>query len=307
MDLNDFFFVLGWPLAMSVVMVAMLSYLGFHVLERGVIFVDLALAQISALGVAVAVLVGIPLEVESGIPWGSYAMSMGFTVFGAMFFSLTRFKNLKIPHEAFIGIAFGIAAGATQLVRSLASLIGRGNPEDLEQLDYLFEGRLQYVFRWQEVATVAVIYAGVGIVHYFLRDRFFTITLRLKDAYTRGWNIKLWDFWFYVLFGLVISIAVRVIGVLLVFTYLVVTAIIGALFVKKTSTRLLVSFSVGVLLSVVGMVASFVIQPVQGENLPTVPTLICVFGLGLLLAGSLRWVWSQALAKTETRDGSNGS
>src|SRR5215467_2816290 len=103
------------PFVASLVYAGILSYLGVHVVERGVIFVDIALAQLAALGAAVAVLFGLDLHDQ-----GTYLVSLLFTIFGAIVFSTVKSRTGKIPQEAIIGITYAVASAAAILAMSKA-------------------------------------------------------------------------------------------------------------------------------------------------------------------------------------------
>ena len=181
------------PLTACLVIVALHAYLGLHVLARGVIFVDLALAQMAALGGTVAILTGVDHESPVTLVW-----SLGFTTFGALLFSLTRTsKHGRVPQEAIIGIVYVVAA-------ALAILVADRVPHGGEAIKEILVGNLLWV-TWPTILTLAGIYAVIGAIQFFLRHRFLTISLSPEEAENKGWNIKAWDFAFYLLFGVVIT------------------------------------------------------------------------------------------------------
>jgi zinc/manganese transport system permease protein len=252
------------PTAECLVLVGIHSYLGIHVIRRGVIFIDLALAQIAALGTTVGLLLGLMPDTTA-----SFVFSVIFTFLGAAVFAASRFKREKIPQEAIIGIVYALAAAVAILVMDRA-------PSGAEHLKEILVGRIVWV-RWSEVISAAVAYAIVGGVHFFLRDRFMLISLDPQEAYRRGMNVRLWDFIFYLTFGFVISYSVSVAGVLLVFIFLVVPAVTAILITDRLLYQLLIGWAMGTVVTVGGMVLSYFL------NLPGGPTIVAFYGVMLLV------------------------
>ena len=259
------------PFVACMILVAMLSYLGVHVIAREVIFVDLSLAQMAALGSTTALLSGASPEDPRGL-----AFALAFTLVGAAIFALTRTKraNQRVPHEAIIGVVYVVASAAAMLVADKA-------PKGEEAIKDVLVGSLLWV-TWPTIAKLAVVYAVVGIYHWLLRNRFLTISLHEEKAESAGWKVRWWDSLFYASFGVVITLAVPIAGVLLVFTFLVVPAVIAFLFTRRTSMLLAVSWISSALASAAGLALSFQF------DLPTGPLIVCVFGMLLLLAGLAR-------------------
>ncbi len=254
------------PFAACLILVGIHGYLGLHVLLRQVIFVDLALAQIAALGTVVALILGH----EPGSP-ASFAYSLGAAVIGALVFSITRTRNhdSKVPQEAIIGITYVIASATAILVADRA-------PEGAEHIKELLAGTILWV-TWPAVVKVLVIYLGVGLFHYIFRKRFITITEDPDRAYALGWKVWFWDFLFYLSFGVIITLAVEVAGVLMVFSYLVAPAIIALGSSDRWGPRIGIAWAVGFLASAVGMIASYQV------DFPSGPAVVCSLGLFLLL------------------------
>ena len=198
------------PLAACMVIVAIHSYLGLHIIAREVIFVDLSLAQMAALGSTVAILAG--SAPGSTI---SYAYALGFTTLGAALFALTRTKEKgRVPQEAIIGIVYVVASAAAILVADRV-------PGGGEAIKDILVGSLLWV-TWPAILKMAAVYAVLGVFHFVLRKRFLTISFEPETALANGWRIRWWDFWFYLSFGVVITFSVPIAGVLLVFSFLVV-------------------------------------------------------------------------------------
>lgn len=252
------------PFLASLILTGIHAYLGVHVVERGVIFVDLALAQIAALGATIAILAG--MNVHGG---GSYWVSLAFTFLGAAIFAVARTRKGHIPQEAFIGIAYAVASGAAILAMSKAT----GETEHLK--DMLVGNILAVSYR--EVARTAALYGAIGLFHYIFRKKFLLISTDPEEAERQGINIKLWDFLFYASFGFVVTSSVAIAGVLLVFCYLVVPSVGAMLFSDHIGTRLAIGWTMGTVVSALGVYLSVIM------DLPTGATIVCTFGLILVL------------------------
>jgi zinc/manganese transport system permease protein len=254
----------------SLILTGIHAYLGVHVVERGVIFVDLSLAQIAALGTTVAYLMGFDLHST-----GSYLVSLGFTFLGAAVFAVSRVhRKTRIPQEAVIGIAYAVAAAISILVMSKAT-------QETEHLKEMLVGNILAV-SWKEIARTGVLYALVGVFHYFLRHRFLVISMRPAEADSQGWNVRWWDFLFYVSFGFVVTSSVQIAGVLLVFCFLIVPSVTAMLFAERLGPRLAIGWSMGALVSALGVYLSFVL------DLPTGATIVATFGGVLAVLAALR-------------------
>src|SRR2546422_6627199 len=203
----------------SLILTGIHAYLGVHVVERGVIFVDLALAQIAALGATIAILVGMDPHGR-----GSYWISLGFTFLGAAIFAAARTRRGHIPQEAFIGITYAVASAAAILAMSKAT-------SETEHLKDMLVGNILAV-SWGEVGKTAALYGIIGLFHYIFRKKFLAISMSHEKAEEMGINVRLWDFLFYASFGFVVTSSVAIAGVLLVFCYLIVPS------VDRKSTRL---------------------------------------------------------------------
>ena len=236
------------------------TYLGIHVIRRGVIFVDIALAQIAALGMTVAFLLGYPLESQS-----AYFFGLGFTGLGAIFFAY--FRDDKIPQEAIIGVSFALSS-------ALAILLANFIPHGAEHLKYILAGNILWV-SWAQILKTATIYAILGLIHYVVRDKLLLVSSDPAEAERRGFKIWLWDLFFYLTFGLVITSSVQIGGILLVFSFLIVPALCSMLFFDQLQRRILLGWILGILTSLAGLAASY------RWDLPTGPAIVAVFG-GLL-------------------------
>ncbi|GJQ20923.1 MAG: hypothetical protein HBSIN02_12780 [Bacteroidia bacterium] len=262
-----------WPLAACLVLTGIHVYLGVHVIARKVIFVDLALAQIAALGTVIGVLLGYEVGTDDS---ALYLYSLAFTIFGAFIFSVTKMKGEKVPHEAIIGIVYAVTFAATILVISKSAL----GPQEL---DHILKGELLWV-RGGTVLKTAGIYFVVGLFHFLFRRQFITISFDSALAERQGMNVRLWDFLFYMSFGFVITSSVAIAGVFLVFSYLVIPAVGAMLLSDKLSTRLAIGWVGGAVCSFVGVKLSW------DTGLPTSPLVVCVLAGALLLAGLVRFL-----------------
>ena len=261
------------PFVACLVLVAMLAYLGLHVIAREVIFVDLSLAQMAALGSLSALL----FHVDPDSP-KTYIFALIATAFGAFVFALTRTSGRtgRVPQEAFIGIVYVVASAAAVLVANKV-------PGGGEAVEKTLVGSLLWV-TWPQIAKLAAVYAGLGVFQFVFRHRFLTISFHAEEAERSGWKIRWWDFLFYLSFGVVITLAVPIAGVLMVFSFLVVPAVIANLFTGDKRRMAVISWGTGALASLLGLWLSYT------KDLPTGPLIVCVYGALLLVAVAIRAV-----------------
>jgi zinc/manganese transport system permease protein len=257
---------LAVPFVAGLILTGIHAYLGLHVVERGVIFVDLSLAQIAALGTTMAYLAGHDLHDPV-----TYFWSLGFTIAGAAIFAITRTheEHTRIPQEAIIGIVYAVSAAAAILAMSKA-------PEGTEHLKDMLVGNILTV-SWETVLETAGLYALVGIFHWVFRKKFLAISLGQNIP-----NVRWWDFLFYTSFGFVVTSSVVIAGVLLVFSYLIVPSVAAMLFARRVGTRLAFGWIVGAVVSAAGVFLSF------HFDLPTGATIVCTFGAALALLALAR-------------------
>ncbi|MDX1674067.1 MAG: metal ABC transporter permease [Longimicrobiales bacterium] len=269
------------PLAVGLIIVAMNAYFGLHIIRRGVIFVDLAFAQIAALGSTVGLLVG----VHTGEPM-SWVLTFAFTVLGAAIFAFTRMEDSIVPQEAIIGIAYVVASALVILLTSFTA-------EGAEHVKETLTGSLIWT-TWPTVGVVAVAYVVIGAFHWVTRDRMRTITFFPENA-TR---LRLWDFIFYLSFGVAITFSVTIAGVLLIFSTLVIPATIAFLFTARFNRALLIAWLTGAAALGAGVWGSV------AWDVTTGPLLVVTFGVALLIAFALRPVFGGAdLAELERDPG----
>ncbi|HTL03622.1 MAG TPA: metal ABC transporter permease [Vicinamibacterales bacterium] len=263
---------LYWPIIASLVIAGIHAYLGLHVVERGVIFVDLSLAQIASLGATLALLV----PAFGGDPHSPavYWMSLGFTFIGAAIFSMIKGHKARIPQEAIIGISYAVASAAVIVAMSKST----GESEHLKDM---LVGNILSVAP-SEVISTAGMYVVIGIFHYVYRKRFLLISTNPEGAAAQGISIRFWDFLFYASFGVVVTRSVAIAGVLLVFCYLIVPSVAAMLFAERIGPRLAIGWIMGVVVSMLGMYFSVEF------DLPTGATIVCTFGAVLILMALAR-------------------
>jgi len=259
--------LLAAPLVACLILTGIHCYLGIHVLMRQVIFVDLALAQIAGMGMAFGVLIGVTPATPEG-----YLIAVSFTFVGAAVFALGRFRDGRVPQEAIIGIVYAVSSSIAILVLSKTA-IGR------DEIETMLVGRLLFV-GWKEVAATAAIYTAVGVIHVIFRAKFFAISHQGADA-GAGLAVKLWDFLFYVTFGMVVTSSVKMAGVLLVFCFLIVPAACAMMFFKDVRARLLAGWSIGLIGSAAGLTASAL------WDLPTGAAIVGAFGAIFLICAAI--------------------
>jgi zinc/manganese transport system permease protein len=256
-------------MAASLIIAGIHAYLGLHVVERGVIFVDLSLAQIASLGAAIAVWRGHD-------PHGAaiYWMSLLFTLIGALVFAMIKGHHAKIPQEAIIGITYAVASAAVIITISQST-------GEAEHLRDMLVGNILSV-QWREVWLTGAIYVALGLFHYVFRRRFLEISMDPAGATARGVSVRFWDFLFYASFGLVVTRSVAIAGVLLVFCFLIVPSVGAMLWASRVGSRLAIGWSMGAIVSILGMYFSVVF------DIPTGATIVCTFGLVLIVMALAR-------------------
>jgi len=267
--MNDFILIMWKPFLACLILTGIHVYLGIHVIERKVIFVDLALAQIAALGTTCAILLG--HDLHSGV---TYWLSLSATVLGAIVFSLTRTRHEKIPQEAIIGIVYAMAAASAVLILSRSA-------EGDEHIRSMLVGNVLLV-SMPEIIKILVLYSLLGLFHWYFRRTFLLISTKPNLAFQRGMNVKFWDLIFYLTFGIVVTSSVQIAGVLLVFSFLIVPAAAAILFSTRLSTRLWLGWTIGTLVSFLGITLSYFL------DFPTGATIICVFGAMLVVLAIIK-------------------
>ena len=263
---------LAAPFVASLILTGIHAYLGLHVVERGVIFVDLSLAQIAALGATIALL----LPMSGGDPHAPqvYWVSLLFTFIGALIFAMVRVREGRVPQEAIIGICYAVASAGAILAMSKAT-------SEAEHLRDMLVGNILAV-SWDEVGKTALLYGCVGVFHYVFRRQFLAISRSHGHPESTGLNYRFWDFLFYASFGFVVTSSVSIAGVLLVFCYLIVPSVAAMLYAQNIGSRLAIGWTMGTVVSALGVWLSLKL------DLPTGATIVCTFGLVLVLMAAVR-------------------
>ena len=243
------------PFLVAVCLVGIHAYFGIEVLRRKVIFVDLALAQIAALGATAAFMLGHPAQSIA-----TYGYSLGFTLLAAVLLAFTRRWATRVPQEALIGVIYVVAAAAAILLIDQA-------PQGAEHLKQVLTGNI-LTSGWSDLTAIVPLYLAIGFVHWMLRARL------------TGDSIA-WDFVFYATFGVVVTSSVAIAGVLLVFSFLIIPAAIGVMFADTLGRQLAIGWVAGIATSAAALAASFVF------DLPTGAAMVCAFGVSLAVAGLL--------------------
>jgi zinc/manganese transport system permease protein len=272
-----------WALAACLVLAGIHAYLGFHIIKRGVIFVDLSLAQMAALGLAVAILLNL-----HEYPLANYLFPVGMTVVGAIVFAWLRHLEHRVPLEAFIGIVFATA-------QALVLLILEHSPSGTEHLKETLVGTIFTVSPFTVIKT-AIIYFIVGVLHFVMRKPLFQITNNPDAARAQGRNLFLWDVLFYTSFGVVVTSSVGIAGVLLVFGLLVIPAVAGVLASDRTGVRLAVGWSFAFFCSVIGLLTAFSLDT------PAAPTILTTMAALLFVHGLIMTAWKR-FARPQTTNG----
>ena len=207
----------------------------------------------------------------------AYWVSLGFTFLGAFVFANVRGKHSRIPQEAIIGICYAVASAATILAMSKAT-------GETEHLKDMLVGNLLFV-SWHDVWKTALLYGAVGLFHYRFRKNFLAISMNHDMERVNGMSVRFWDLLFYGSFGFVVTSSVAIAGVLLVFCYLIVPSVAGMLFAKTIGKRLAIAWSMGTLVSALGIFLSVKL------DLPTGATIVCTFGIVLAVLGCVKAVF----------------
>jgi zinc/manganese transport system permease protein len=263
---------LAAPFVASLILTGIHAYLGVHVVERGVIFVDLSLAQIAALGGTIALL--LPITGGDAHAPSVYWVSLAFTFIGAFVFSTIRSRRARIPQEAIIGICYAVASAASIRAMSKAT-------SESEHLKDMLVGNILAV-SWPEVFQTALLYGAVGAFHFIFRHKFLAISMDPRKAEAAGIPVKFWDLLFYASFGFVVTSSVSIAGVLLVFCYLIVPSVAAMLYADSVGKRLAIGWSMGTIVSALGVYLSLLL------DLPTGATIVCTFGLVLVLMAAVK-------------------
>jgi zinc/manganese transport system permease protein len=284
----DFMFA---PLVASLLLIFILVYFGIHVIEREIIFIDIALAQIAALGSAVSLVLNTPGIGHQHIGHEHDSrtfLAYVFCLAAAWIFTMFKNKQIKIPLEAFIGIAYAVATTSAVII------LDKGAGSDVHIHDML-AGAILWI-SWHQVFRLFLIVLVVGVFHYLFRHKFKSLTLDYKGNGTNTSNPRLWDFLFYFTFGIVIVEAVSTGGILTVFAFLIIPSSISALFAKNWTRRIMAGMLTGGIATILGLYLSWVM------DVPCSPTIILFLALFLLVSVLIRFILkSSKLAGRKSR------
>jgi len=267
--MSDILIFMAPTICMCIILVGICGYVGIHVIMREVIFIDIALAQVAALGVSFGLFLGFEFSDTSLI-----FVSLLFTLLAALLLSASQRLGRIVPQEAFIGILY--ATGAAAVI-----LAGDRLPHGAEQVHDLMVGHLLWV-NWNEVLSYLTIYLILGLIYFFLHKKLLSISQIHKSESDSKESLMLWDFIFYALLGVLVTFAVRVAGVLLVFGFLIVPAVIGSLLGKTFKSRLIIGWVTGVLVSLLGSYLSYIL------DFPTGGMVVVTLGFGLLFVALIK-------------------
>ncbi|MBI3990846.1 MAG: metal ABC transporter permease [Candidatus Omnitrophica bacterium] len=257
------------PFAACAIIALLHCYMGIHVVRREVIFVDLALAQIAALGISVAILFG-----YEAVSSQSFIFSIIFTLLGAVLFALSRFRKEAVPQEAIIGIVYAVSSALSVLVLDRA-------PHGLEEMKAMLVGNILFV-TGKDIFWLAVLYIIIAVFCILFHSKFMLISKDVSNAKAAGVSVRWWDFIFYILFGLMVTKSVRLAGILLVFSYLIIPAVCSILYVGRQRERLIFGWAIAFLASILGLFFSAMF------DLPTGASIVGAFGLVLIASITLR-------------------
>ncbi len=262
--MSDFLTFMAAPVAACLIFSVVLTFFGCHVLKREIIFVDIALAQLAAFGVIFA-----ETFVHTHNEWEVWVYSLISVIAGAAFFANTRKLTYRVPQEAVIGIVYVVTASAALIVASQAT-------HGAEHIQNILNGSILWM-TWPSVLKVLGVAIIVAIPHWIYRKKF----MKLSNLYRQGGNglnNTWWDFLFYLSLGLVIVTSIKTAGMFLIFAFLIVPAVIGALFSTRFISQYIIGSVISALTSLTGLILSF------NLDLPTGATLVCTFGLVFIVA-----------------------
>lgn len=253
------------PFAACLTLIGIHGYFGIHVLKRGIIFIDIAMAQIAALGVTFAYI----LHIDHESPW-TYPISLVFVTIFAWFFSILKCKRPRICMEAIIGMSYAVAATAAVILIDKAA----GSHEHMKEM---FIGSILWV-QWPEIIKSVLVYGLIGGFHFYFRKKFISLSQDYDKSKNTGNKTQLWDFLFYLTLGIVVMHSVRIGGILVVFAFLIIPSSISALFSSDWISRIVIGWITGTLVSIFGLFLSWKM------DVPSGPAVVLFLGVFLILA-----------------------
>jgi len=258
--MSEFITFMAAPALGCLVMSFIFTYFGIHVLKRGIVFIDLSMAQLAALGTTVAF--ALSLDEHS---FGTVLFSIGFVFIGASFFTLVRFITPRISQEAIIGIVYVVAA-------SLAVIVADRSPRSAEHIQHTLNGSILWI-SWEDVMQLLIVFILLGCFLWATRKPFFKCTDQADSLEPYSQKRGLWDFVFYLTLGLAIVACIQTAGIFLIFALLIIPAACAIQLYDSLGKQLWIGIFMAVLISWAGLGLSFVF------DLPTGSTLVCTFGI----------------------------
>ena len=236
--------ILGLPFIMCLIMGTILAHFGIHVLKRDIVFINIAVAQVAAIG-SIAAHLAFEAEEDALL---SYLFSLVCVLLIAAFYAIARRKIDQISIEAIIGISYAITAAGAMFLIGIAP--GHAHAEEM------LAGKLLWV-TWQHIVLCLIVFTAVAFCLCITRKPLSKISQNYEEAATQGLKVVWWDFLFYVLLGVVITLAVRVTGVVTVFSFLIIPATISALFSAQWVLRMFIAWSAASLASLGGLLFAY--------------------------------------------------
>lgn len=267
---------LAAPLTICLLLVGVLGYFGNHILTRGIIFVDIALAQIASLGAMLGILMGLSAESTA-----TSIFSLVFTLSIISIPSLIKDKDINIPQEAIIGILYGLSL-------AIGIILADKIPGGSNFIKKTLTGSILWV-TWEDVLVSLLLFAVIGGIHYKYFEKFTTLSEQYSDGII-GESLKYFELVFFVTFGIVVVKSVEIGGIFVVFAFLIAPAAIAILFTDDWKKRIAISWLSGFVGAALGIILSY------RYNLPNGPTIVCTLGLILVLVGAFKKMFGVKLS-----------
>ena len=269
--------ILGLPFLACVLMSSILGYLGTHVLKREVIFIDIALAQIAAVG---SIAAHTAFEAH-GDSLTAYLCSFGCVLLVAGFYAFVRSRIIQISLEAVIGISYAIAAAAALFLVGIA-------PGGHMHIQHILSGSVLWT-NWNQIITSLVVFSVVGVCFYLIRKPIAEISNSYHKDTAISLRVVVWDFIFYVLLGVVIILSVQIAGVVVVFAYLIIPATISVTLVSRLGLQITIIWASVVLASLGGLLFAYYLDFSIG------PAIALFLGCELVITSLIARFWPRIL------------
>ena len=237
--------ILGVSFLSCILMSSILGYLGIHVLKREVIFIDISLAQIAAVG-SIAAHLTFEVHGDSSV---SYLCSFGCVLLAAVFYAVIRSTVFQISLEAIIGISYAIAAAAALFIVGIA-------PGGHIHVQNILSGSLLWT-SWRDVAVILLTFSAVGFCLYLIRKPLSDVSNGYRQAPSNRIEIIFWDFIFYLLLGIVITLSVQIGGIVVVFAYLIIPATMSVIISSRPVVQLMIIWVAATAASIIGLLFSY--------------------------------------------------